>query len=324
MNRRIISWISLAVLASLLTACSSSTMQPVAQVIAPTPAVTSAPATFPLTLTDDLGRKVTLPSMPERIVSLAPSNTEILFAVGAGDQVVGLTKYCNYPPDVSKDRAIIGGFAANSISLEKVVSLQPDLVLTAGSSHKTVIEALEKSDVTVYALDAQTLDGIYGNVLAVGQMTGHASEAQMLVDEMKQRMAAVSDKVKTIPANERVRVFYEVWDEPLTTAGASTFVHQVIETAGGVNIFADVKEQYPKVSAETVIERNPDVIVGPSSHGSALIAGKIAARPGWKPVKAVEKERIVIVDGDMISRAGPRIVDAIEVVAKNLYPERFK
>jgi iron complex transport system substrate-binding protein len=141
---------------------------------------------------------------------------------------------------------------------------------------------------------------------------------------MKQRVAAVSDRVKAIPASERVRVFYEVWDEPLTTVGPGTFVHQVIETAGGVNIFADVKEQYPKVSAEVVIERNPDVILGPSSHGSALIADKIAARPGWQPVKAVEKGRIVIVDGDMISRAGPRVVDAIEATAKSLYPDRFK
>jgi len=317
--------ISLAILAWVLAACSSLTPRPAAQVIASTSSALFAHNVFPLALTDDLGRQVTLPSAPKRIVSLAPSNTEILFAVGAGDQVVGLTQYCNYPPEASQGRTVIGGFAANSISVEKIMSLQPDLVLAAGSEHKMVIEALEKSNVTVFALDAQTLDDIYGDLLAIGQMTGHAPEAQSLVGKMKLRVAAVSDKVKAIPASERVRVFYEVWDEPLTTAGPGTSVHQVIETAGGINIFADVaREQYPKVSAEVVIERNPDVILGPSSHGSALIAAKVAARPGWQSVKAVEKGRIVIMDGDMISRAGPRVVDAIEAVAKNLYPDRFK
>ena len=326
MKYRITAWINLVVLAVLLSACASPAATPTPQ----SPVSTSdsnalpSPAPFPLLVTDDLGRKVMVAAMPKRIVSLAPSNTEILFAVGAGDQVVGLTQYCNYPPEASTRRALIGGFSANSISIEKILTLQPDLVVSAGSSHRTVIEALEQINVPVLALDAQNLDGIYKNILMVGQVTGHDTQAQTLVDQMKQRVAAVSDKVKTTPAQERPRVFYEVWDEPLMTAGSATFVHQVIELAGGVNIFADVKEQYPKVSPEVVVARDPDVILGPLTHSNALVASKIAARPGWQPIKAVQKGRIAIVDGDVISRAGPRIVDAIEIVAKLLHPDRFK
>jgi iron complex transport system substrate-binding protein len=311
--------IGLAVIGLVMAACAPQASPPPTQALVTTP----GPASFPLAVTDDLGRHVTIASAPKRIVSLAPSNTEILFAVGAGDQVVGLTKYCSYPPEASAGRTVIGGFTANSVSVEKILALQPDLVVAAGSSHRSVIEALEQAHVTILALDAQNLDGIYKNILLAGQVTGHTSQAGKLVDDMKRRVAAVSAKVQTIPAGERPKVFYEVWDEPLMTAGPATFIHQVIELAGGSNIFADAAEEYPRVSPEVVIERNPDVILGPSSHGDALVASKIAARPGWRPIRAVRQGRVAIVDGDLISRAGPRIVDALESVAKLLYPNRF-
>ncbi len=319
MKSRVVSMIGLAAVGLILAACAPQASPPPTQAALTTP----APTSFPLAATDDLGRKVTLASIPRRIVSLAPSNTEILFAVGAGDQVVGLTKYCNYPPEAAAGRTAVGGFTADSISVEKVLALQPDLVMAAGSSQKPVIEALGQAHVTVLALDAQNLDGIYKNILLAGQVTGHTPRAGALVDDMRRRVAAVSAKVKAIPAGARLKVFYEVWDEPLMTAGPTTFIHQVIELAGGSNIFADAAQEYPQVSPEAVIERDPDVILGPSSHGSALVASKIAARPGWQPVKAVRQGRIAIVDGDVISRAGPRIVDALESVAKLLYPDYF-
>ncbi len=115
-----------------------------------------------------------------------------------------------------------------------------------------------------------------------------------------------------------------MWDEPLTTAGPGTFIGQVIQTAGGDNIYADVKEQYPVVSTETVVERNPDVILGPSSHGEGMTGDKISARAGWKGIKAVQNGRVTIIDGDVISRSGPRLVEGLEAVARALYPDRFK
>lgn len=293
--------------------------------IPPTPATepTAVTAAFPLTLTDSLGREVTLVALPQRIVSLAPSNTEILFAVGAGDQVVGVTEYCNYPPEAQEGREIVGGFSAKSLSVEKILSLQPDVVFSAGAIHQPVIEALEQAGVTVVAFDAQSFDEVYQNILTAGRVTGHAAEAEKVVAEMKDRLAKVQAVVRQIPEQERPKVFYEIWDEPLMTAGPNTFIGQMIELAGGINVFADVEEQYPQISPEAVVERDPDVILGPDSHAEGLTAEKIAARPGWGDIKAVREGRILIVNGDIVSRPGPRVVEAVEAIARLLYPERF-
>ncbi|MGC8782328.1 MAG: ABC transporter substrate-binding protein [Anaerolineae bacterium] len=304
---------------------------PTATAIPATPTATTQPtataaaaAAYPLTLKDDLGREVKIAARPARIVSLAPSITEVLFAVGAGEQVVGVTKYCNYPPEAAQGREIVGGFSAKSLSVEKIISLKPDLVFAAGATHKPVSEALEAAGVPVFNFEPKDFTGVYANILAAGALTGHTPQAEKVVADMKARVAKVTAITAAIPQEQRVKVFYEVWDEPLMTAGPATFIGQVIELAGGVNIFADVKEQYPTVSAEAVVSRNPQVILGPSSHGEGLTAAKIAGRPGWGELAAVKAGRIVIVDGDIISRPGPRLADALEAVARGLYPERFK
>ncbi len=323
------------VLFILLVALVVGACAPMVTPMAPTPTpvpspttqeapATPTPAPYPLTVTDDLGREVTIPGRPDKIISLAPSNSEILFAVGAGDQVVGVTQYCNYPPEACQAKEVIGGFSPKSMSIEKILALEPDVVFSAGSFHMPVIEALEKAGVPVVALDPQGFEGIYDDILLVGQITDHAEEAEALVADMKARVAAVTAAVADIPAEERLKVFYEVWDEPLMTAGPDTFIGQMIELAGGVNIFGDMEEQYPQVSAEVVIERNPDVILGPDSHADALTPEKIAARPGWENIKAVQTGRIYTVNGDIVSRAGPRVVDALETIAQLLYPERFQ
>jgi iron complex transport system substrate-binding protein len=277
---------------------------------------------FPLTLTDDLGREVTIENKPQRIVSLAPSNTEILFAIGAGEQVVGVTTYCNYPQE-AQTLEQIGGFSAETISVEKIVALKPDLVLCTGKFHETVIEALEQVEVTAYAVDAETFDQVYASIEVIGQMTGHNEEATTLVAQMKERVAAVESVVAQIPDEERPTVFWETWDDPLMTAGPTTFAGQMIEKGGGVNLFAEVTERYPQISIEEVIQRNPDIIMGPDSHGEALTADHIATRPGWETVKAVQDEHIYVFDGDITSRAGPRIVDGLEMIARTLHPNRF-
>ncbi len=306
--------------------------QPSATAVPPTvtpvpPAATpvaSAAGVYPLAMRDDLGREVKIAQQPKRIVSLAPSITEILFAVGAGRQVVGVTKYCNYPPDAAQGREIVGGFSAKSLSVEKIISLKPDLVLAAGATHKPVSEALEAAGVPVFNFDPKDFAGVYANIVAAGAITGNGPQAEQVVAGMKARVEKVAATVAIIPQDQRVKVFYEVWDEPLTTAGPGTFIGQVIQTAGGVNIYADVKEQYPVVSTETVVERNPDVILGPSSHGEGMTADKISARAGWKGIEAVQNGRVTIIDGDIISRSGPRLADALEAVARGIYPDRFK
>jgi iron complex transport system substrate-binding protein len=294
--------------------------------VPPTPAPippTTKPTGFPMILTDDLGREVTISALPQRIVSLVPSNTEILFAVGAGKQVVGVTEYCDYPPE-AQTREKIGGFSAKTISVEKIVALEPDLVFSAGEIQQSVIEALEQAEIPVFALDSEGLEGVYNDIQTVGRLTGHEGEAAKVVAEMQARVAAVTEKSQRIPEDKRPAVFYEVWHEPLMTAGPTTFIGELIELAGGKNIFADVSEEYPQVSAETVVQRDPDVILGPDSHGEELTVEKIKARPGWEDISAVQKGRIYLVNGDIVSRSGPRLADALEIIARTLHPDLFQ
>lgn len=320
--------LSLALLtALLLTVGASCAAPPATPISGAAPPDSSAPPTatlagFPITVTDDLDREVTVNTKPQRIVSLSPSNTEILFAAGAGDQVVGVTEYCNFPPE-AQERETIGGFSAKTISVEKIVFLEPDLVFSASAIQQPVIDALEQAGITTFAFDPEGVEGVYENIGAAGQLTGHETEAGEVVAEMKQRLAAVRDEVDAIPDDERPTVFYEVWHEPLMTAGPTTFIGRLIELAGGENIFADVAEEYPQISTETVIQRDPDVILGPDSHGEELTSEKIEARVGWASIQAVQDGRIYLVDGDMVSRPGPRLAVVLEDIAQDLYPDLF-
>jgi len=140
---------------------------------------------------------------------------------------------------------------------------------------------------------------------------------------MRARIAAVAEVAAAIPAEERLVVYWQIWDEPLMTAGPSTFAGQLIALAGGVNAFGDVAEQYPQISAEEVVQRDPAVIMGPDSHGDRLTIEHFSQRPGWAEIDAVRAGRIHLIDGDIVSRGGPRLADALEAVARALYPERF-
>ncbi len=297
---------------------------PVATTIPPTQVlstVTSPQNTQ--THTDALGRSVKIATKPMRIVSLAPSVTEILFAIGAGSQVVGRTKFCTYPPEAAS-LPTIGGFSAKSISVEAILDLEPDLVVAGSRSQQDVVAALEAQGIPVFTLAPESLADIETGIQTLGEITGNAASAQTLVETMQTRIAAVTAKVKTIPTEKRLRVFYEVWHEPLTTTSRSTFIGELLTLAGGVNIFNDLTETYPKVSAEQIIESDPQVILGPSSHSDQLTAAVISARPGWQKLAAVKSGAIYIVDAETISRAGPRVVDALESIVGVLYPELFK
>jgi iron complex transport system substrate-binding protein len=308
----------------LLTIATSCGPTPAPQPIS-TPALppTPEPAAFPLTITDNLGRDVTVETKPQRIISLAPSNTEILFAIGAGDQVVGITTYCNYPPE-AQDREQIGGFSAKTISVEKIVALEPDLVFSVGEIQRPAIEALGQVDITVVALDPNDFDEVYATIELMGRLTGHEQEAAQIVADMKARVAAVRERVATIPEEERLTVFWETYDEPLMTVGAASFTHQLIELAGGVNIFADLTETYPQVNAEEVVKRNPAVIMGADSMGDKLTTELVGQRPGWGQVQAVQDGRIHLFNGDMVSRTGPRLAQVLEEMARALYPDVFE
>jgi len=284
-------------------------------------ALAAASSGFPIRVTDALGRQVTMQALPQRIVSLAPSNTERLFAVGAWFTVVGVTTVDTYPPEVAA-LPKVGGFVPKSISIETIVSLKPDLVLAAGELQRPTVEALERLGIPVVAIeDPGSFDEVYAAIALVGRLTGHEQEASQVVEAMRTRLARVRQAVATLPQEKRVTVFYEVYDEPLMTVGRSTIIGQLLEMAGGINIFADVQGRYPQVSSEEVVKRNPDCILGHTGHQLALTPAQIGQRPGWNHMTAVKHNCIRLLNGDTVARPGPRLAEALEAIAKALYPD---
>jgi iron complex transport system substrate-binding protein len=303
-----------------LGACSTaaSSLQPTALPSSDT----TEPELYPLTYDDVLGRSVTIEARPQRIVSLAPSITETLYAIGAGPQIVGRTDYDNYPPEVEAVPSV-GGFDASAISVETIVALEPDLVIGGSIYQADLANTLQDAGLTVIVLEPENITDILTTIQILGDVTGHIGEADAVITDMRVRIDAVTEKIAAIPEDDHPLVFYEVWHEPLMTASNKTFIGELIVLAGGVNIFGNLEEAYPTISAEQIIEENPSIILGPSSHSDQLTAAMIAARSGWESLKAVQDEAIVIIDGDIISRAGPRVVDALEAIAAALHPELF-
>jgi iron complex transport system substrate-binding protein len=265
-----------------------------------------------VSVTDDLGRTVSLPAAPKRIVSLSPAATEILFAIGAGSQVVAGTDYDNYP-DEAKKLPRVGGFDQKTENLELIVSYRPDLVVSAAQSD--VVRKLEEFGVPVLVLDAKTSDGVARNVELLGTVTGHAKASGELAEEFRARWKTVT----ATPAAQAPRVFLVLDETPLFTVGPGTFLDEMISAAGGVNVFGDTPG-WAKVSDEQVLTRDADVIVivehtGP---GSAGMKERLLARTGWAGLKAVKAGRVRTVPADLVTRPGPRLVDGLEAVAKAL------
>ncbi len=272
-------------------------------------------------MVDDLGRSVNIEKVPQRIISLAPSNTEILFALGLGDRVVGVTEFCDYPPK-AKDKEKIGGFSTPDI--EKIIALEPDLILASSIHAKEIIPALEERGLTVFALGPQNLDGILADIRIVGEITGREKEASVLVAEMEGRIEAVIDKTERLKSQERPRVFFITWHDPLKSMGSKSLLHELIEKAGGVNIFQDVEERNFQVEFETVVARDPQVIIVTIGHaaGEAKAFEWAKEEPRLKVTGAGKNSRIFPLDTGL-TRYGPRAVDALEEFAKFIHPEIF-
>lgn len=269
-----------------------------------------------LSLTDDLGREVVLKGKPERLVSLAPSNTEMLFALGLEERIVGVSEYCNYP-EAALEKAKAGTFSEPN--LELIVSLNPDLVV-AGHFHEEKLARLEELGINVLVINPSTIEEIYGALELLGKAAQVEENARQLILQMRGRIQAVKDQLAHLPAKKRV--YYEVYADPLMSVGRTSVIHEIIESAGGYNIFADVEMPYPKVSAEAIVDRDPEVIIFPNYHGTeGFLANELLNRPGWESIRAVRDGRVVGVSPDKFSRPGPRVVEAVEELAVILYPE---
>ena len=283
----------------------------------------SGETTFPQSVTDLLGREVVFSRAPGRVVSLAPSNTEILFAIGAGDRVVAVTTYCNFPAAAAA-LPKIGGFAARTISIEAIVALSPDLVVAGDKNQRSVIDALVLAGVPVLSVQPRTVDEVYDTALLLGRLLESEAGASAMIADLRRRLDEVAARIATVPLERRVRVYWEVFDQPLMSAGPRSVVGQVVELGGGINIFGDVGDEYPQINAEAVVARDPQVIMGPASMRiKSMSRDLLAARPGWSRIAAIREGRVVVLPDEPVTRAGPRLVEGVELVARTLYPEIF-
>ncbi|MEA0553944.1 ABC transporter substrate-binding protein [Lysinibacillus irui] len=277
-------------------------------------------ATFPMTITDAIGKDITLEAPPEKIVSLIPSNTEILFSLGLKDEIVGVTDNDDYPPEVA-EKEKVGGMEYN---IEKIIALNPDIVFSHESSmslSEAAIEQLESAGVKVFVVNnAQDFNETYTTIEQLGRATGKLPEAEEVIANMKAKVEEVLAKVKDV---EPKKVLVEASDEPdIYTAGNGTFMNAMLEMIHAENVAADADDWY-KIDAEQIIAKNPDVIVV-TYHYVPDILTKIPQRAGFDTINAVKNKAIVQVDENTTSRQGPRLGEGLEELAKAIYPEVFK
>jgi iron complex transport system substrate-binding protein len=273
---------------------------------------------------DGLNRSVkSLDRIPQRIVSLAPSNTEILFAIGAGKQVVGRDSFSDYPAK-AKSITDIGG-STGKYDPEGILALHPDLVLAGEINSPELVNSLEQLGLAVYYLpNPTTLEAMYANLETVGQLTGHRLEATGLVNSLEKRVAEIDARI--LPISYRPTVYYELDATDPTkpyTAGPGTFVDLLISRGGGNNIGRNLTSQWPQISLEQLIVDNPAIIIlGDAAYG--VSADSVKERVGWKGLTAVQDGQVYPIDDNLVSRPGPRLVDGLEAMAKLLHPDVFK
>jgi len=304
----------LAVLLLVASACGAATAPVQSQ--QPSPTATAAAAAFPTTVTDFQNRSVTVAQRPERIVSIGPSITEFLFALGAGPRVVGADDFSDEPA-AAKQVEKVGGIKVN---FEKVVSLKPDLVLSVKFSDGT-IEKLASAGLLVLVVDPQSAGDVARTAILLGRAVG--SDGNAMARDIQKRIDDV--RAKTSTATTKPRVYHEIDASDPTkifTVGPGSYIHDLIEIAGGQNIAARAASAYPQLSAEEILRSDPEIIVLAAAEYSAK-PDQVAARTGWSVISAVKNKRIVTIAPNLINRPGPRVGEAAEAYAKLVHPELF-
>jgi len=306
MSRRIFA--SLAVLLFVLGACAA----PVPKAAGPSPSTG-----FPVSVSDFQGRTVTVPKRPERIVSIGPSITEFLFALGAGDRIVGVDDFSDEPPAATKIEKL-GGIKVN---FERIVALQPEIVFILKLSDGT-IERLAAIPLTVIVVDPQAISEVASTATLVGKAVG--ADGDRLAKDIGRQVDEV--KATTAKAATRPRVYHEIDASDPTkifTVGPGSYIHDLIGIAGGANIAANATSAYPQLSAEQIVKSDPEIVVLAASDYSPK-PDQIAARPGWSQVTAVKARRIVALPANLVNRPGPRVGEAALAYAKAVHPELYR
>ena len=296
-----------------LTAATEAPATPETRPATETPAVETA---FPLTITDSGGTELVFEAAPRRIISFSPAATEILFAIGAGGQVIAVDEFSNYPPEIEAlDRV-----RYSDPDPEAALVLDPDLVLF-GTQQEGSVEQFRALDLRVMLSRApESIDGVLADIELLGRVTGHAEQAEALTAEMRRRIAAVVDSIDDV--REGPLVFYELTDG-LYTVGPDSFIGAMLTLLKARNVAEGAVSAFPQLTSEAVIDADPAVILlADAAFGASLET--LRARPGWAGIAAVASGRVYPIDPDIASRPGPRIVEAIELIARALYPDRFE
>ncbi len=274
---------------------------------------------YPLEITDDADRNVVIPEQPQRVVSFAPSNTEILFSLGVGDTLVGVDDWSDWPSEDLEDIPRIGG--VENPNYESIIDLEPDLVLSIGGTDEFV-ERLEELDIPAIVLQPADFEDIYDNLLLVGDVMNVPDSAEEVVDDMRSTVDHVEETVATVPEDERPRVFFEVWRDPLMTAGPDSFIGFLVRTSGGKLISDDVQGDWVEFSLETVVDRDPQVII--TTFADTIDEFESGSRAGWEDVTAVQEECYHMVDVESVTHPSPRITDGLDAIAEILHPDLFE
>lgn len=270
---------------------------------------------YPLTVKDASGKEVTFTKAPQRIVSLSPSETEVLFALGLDDKVVGVTEYCDYPAQ-AKTKPKMGNLQGNP---EAIIAANPDIVLAGLSLNKKSAEKLSELKMTVFSVEPKTLDQVIERILVYGQITDTQEQAEKVVAQIKAEKQKVVDAVKHLKPEQKKKVYIEF--SPGWTVGKGEYMDELITIAGGINVASDL-QGWKKISEENIIASNPDVIL--FAKGVPDLEKTIRGRGGWDKITAIKDNRIVGLDDNLISRPGPRVTQGLLQIAKGIYPELVK
>ena len=271
----------------------------------------------PRTFVDDLGRKIFLAKAPKRVISLAPSITEILYAIGLNDEIVGVTEFCDYPP-AAKQKSKIGYAQPN---IEAIVALEPDLVLAPRAFLRAdLLAKLEQLKVPTFVVDPESFEEIPSRIQTVGRILNRSTAADGVAMAMRQRIAAIRSKIETMA---RVRVLYVLNSQPLMTVGPGSYIHQVINVAGGFNIASQTTVPYPHLNMEAVLKEDPEIIVFPIGQAEGISPAEQHEWLRWSSLSAVKQGRLHQISADILNRPGPRIVEGLETLARIIHPEAF-
>lgn len=268
------------------------------------------------TYTDALGRKIALERPPQRIVSLAPNLTEILFFLGLGDRVAGVTKFSTYPEE-AKSKPKVGSYV--DLNVEKIISLSPDLVIgTIDGNNEFLVDLLDKAGIRVFLVNPRNVDQAIETIATVGEVCGVAEEAEKLASGLQRRVDLIREKTRSLP---KAKVFLEINTRPIMTVNRNTFHNDLIALSGGVNIFQDEAITYPRINIEEVLSRNPDVVIISCMERDGKFEAAKEQWMTWKSLRAVKNGRVHLINSDIIDRPSPRIVEGLEKIAKFIHPE---